>query len=210
MVNEIPKNVSSFLYLMWGGVWCKYVTFLTPKVLERSKGNIEKLKRDCKAIVWIVNNPDADFSDFIAKGYSNENVLNFAFSSAVIYLHEKIFELCGVKFNVNLFPKGFSKDNVLRFYVDYPPCIVVIRHLYGCFVSEQGGEFNLDKIQPRLMEVVKNKKLEILDGLASISHFDTLDYAIALKDYENPDRAQSFIMAFKRSLIKETNEKIKI
>lgn len=209
MVSEIPKNVFSFLYLMWGGVWCKYVTFLTPNILKKSKENIEKLTRDCEAIVWIISNPNADYSGVVAKGYTNENVLNFAFSSAAIYLHENIFELCGVEFGENLLPKDFDKENVLRFYVDYPPNIVIVRHLYSSYVNEQGSTFELNKVKPHLVELVKNKKSEILDSLESISHFDALDYAIALKDYENPQRAQAFIIALKRSLIAETSEKLR-
>lgn len=209
MVSEIPKNVFSFLYLMWGGVWCKYVTFLTPKMLEKSKQNTEKLKRDCEAIVWIINNPDADYSDVVAKGYTNESVLNFAFSSAVIFLHENIFTLCGVEFDVNLLPKNFSKENVLRFYVDYPPEMAIIRHLYISYVDEQEEVFELNKRKPHLVQVVKDKKSKILESLESISNFDALDYAIALKDYENPERAQKFIIALKGCLYTVVGEKRK-
>lgn len=209
IVGGVPRKVFAFLYLMWGGVWCKYVTFITPKSLAASKQDVGKLKRDCEAIIWVLKNADADYKDAVAKGYSNENVLNFAMSSAVIYLHESIFELCGVEFDTGLLSEDINNEEVLKFYVDYPPNMSIVRYLYNCYAKYLTTKFSLVQVEPPFAGLVKDKAVEILASLEAICHFDALDYAIALKDYEHPERAEAFITSLKRCLISEVSKQLK-
>lgn len=208
-IAGVPRRVFAFLYLMWGGVWCKYVSFITPKSMAASKQNVRKLKHDCEAIVWVLKNPDADYKDAVAKGYSNENVVNFALSSAVIYLHEGIFELCGMEFDTSLLSEDISKEDVLKFYVDYPPEMSIVRHLYSRYAKNLTTEFSLVQVEPPFAGLVKDSIAQILASLESICHFDALDYAIALKDYEHLERAEGFITSLKSCLNFEISKQLK-
>lgn len=209
IIGGVPRKVFAFLYLMWGGVWCKYVTFISPKSLAASKQDVGKLTRDCEAIIWVLKNADADYSDAVAKGYSNEKVLNFAMSSAVIYLHEGIFELCGVEFDTSLLSEDIRKEEVLRFYVDYPPDMSIVRYLYSCYAKNITAKFSLAQVEPPFADRVKDRAVEIAASLESIGHFDALDYAIALKDYEHPERAEAFIKSLKSCLNSEISKQLK-
>lgn len=49
----------------------------------------------------------------------------------MIFEHEKIFDLCYVDFDEQLLSDNIVKSEVLRFYVDYPPAMNLIRFLYS-------------------------------------------------------------------------------
>jgi len=196
MSNKLPRSVFSFLQMMWGGVRHKYMTFLTPKYVEDAKKDLARLKSDCEAIVWILNHSDADYSDEIAKGYTNQDVINFAGSKATIFLHENIFGLVGVGFDESMIPSNIIKDQVLKFYVDYPSDMNLIRYLYRNYN-------NLNDLSALKHEVASRFKVKVpnmLNVIKSISHFDSVDYAIALQDYDNPDQAKQFIKTLEQTL----------
>lgn len=200
MINNVPRNVFSFLHTMWGGVRNKYVTFLSPKKLNESKKDLLKLTADCQAIVWILKNRNADYTNTVAKCYSNEDVFNFAASTAVIFEHEKIFDLCCVDFDEQLLSDNIVKSEVLRFYVDYPPAMNLIRFLYSHYKRNHERDVLLEGVNSLIFETVTKQSSEILAAIQSLSHFQARDYAIALQDYEHPDRAEAFFRALEKTL----------
>lgn len=172
------------------------MTFLSPKIISEAKKDPERLKLYCKAIIWIFGHKDADYSDDIARGYTNWDVINFAASKGTIFLHENIFELSGVEFDESLIPDNFVKDEVLNFYVDYPSDINLIRYLYKNY-----NDLNdLDALKYEISDRFKVKVPNMLDVINSISHFDSADYAIAMQDYDHAERAQEFIKILDHTL----------
>ncbi|KKO50628.1 hypothetical protein VT06_01250 [Arsukibacterium sp. MJ3] len=172
------------------------MTFLTPKLVADAKKDLRHLKSDCEAIIWILVHKDADYSDDIAKGYTNWDVINFAASKGTIFLHENIFELSGVEFDESLIPDNIIKDEVLKFYVDYPSDINLIRYLYRNY-----NDLNdLDALKYEISDRFKVKAPNMLDVINSISHFDSVDYAIAIQDYDHAERAQEFIKILDHTL----------
>lgn len=204
MINGVPRKVFAFLHMMWGGVNNKYMTFLTPKIVREAKSNLHRLELDCEAIIWILENKDVDYSNVVAKAYSNQDVRFFAGSKAIIYLHENLFELCGVKFDKSLIPDELSKEDALRFYKDYPSEVSIIRRIYRDFVRNGNGE----AAYIDLLSKLKTKYLADIDNFStaikSLSDFDAVDYAIAMQDYDYPERAEEFF----RTLEKALNESI--
>lgn len=204
MINGVPRRVFAFLHMMWGGVKNKYMTFLTPKIVKEAKKDLVDLKSDCEAIVWILENKDADYSGVVANAYSNQDVRFFAGSKAIIYLHENLFELCGVKFEKSLIPDELSKEEALRFYKDYPSEVSIIRRIYRDFVRNGNGEAAyidlLNKMKTKYQADIEN----FSNAIKSLSDFDAVDYAIAMQDYNYPERAEAFF----RTLEKALNETI--
>lgn len=199
MIGKVPRHVFAFLYLMWGGVKHKYMTFLTPKYAAEAKRDPVRLKLDCEAIIWILENKDADYSGAVARGYTNDNVINFAATKAAIFLHEDMFQLAGVDFDESLIPEHIIKDELLKFYVDYPPRMNLIRYFYR-------DDNDIDTLEHEITKRFKRETLVLLDTINTISHFDSIDYAIALRDYNNPERAKAFIMMLKQALLNITEK----
>lgn len=200
MTENIPNNVKLFLDPMHGVIKNKNISFLTPrKILERKK-NLCSLKAQCEAIVWVLEHPSLDYSDWTARCYTSQQVVNFAESNAIIFLHEGIFELCCVKFDENLLSARACREDVLRFYVDYPSSMHIIRHLYGDYLKKPEPKYAFNELNRQMLVVVEANASEILAAIQSLSHFQARDYAIALQDYEHPDRAEAFFRALEKTL----------
>tara|TARA_R100001443_G_scaffold73745_1_gene81633 strand:- start:1074 stop:1631 length:558 start_codon:yes stop_codon:yes gene_type:complete len=178
---------------MWGVIPNKNATFLSPKKINEAKKDLAKLTADCKAIIWILSHKEADYTDTVAKCYTNEDVWNFASSTAIIFEYEKIFDLCGVKFDRKKIIGKTIEDDVLKFYVDYPPEINVMRYLYSNFKD-------LNSLENDISDKFMGKTMKILEAIKSMSHFDSVDYAIALQDYDHPDRAEKFFRTLEQAL----------
>ncbi|MDX1538012.1 hypothetical protein [Arsukibacterium sp.] len=194
MIANVPQPVFAFLYLMWGGVKHKYMTFLTPKYAAEAKQDLAGLKRDCEAIIWILKNKDADYSEAVARAYTNQHVINFAATKATIFLHEDMFQLAGVTFDERLIPEHIIKEEALRFYVDYPPRMSLIRYFYRDYDD-------IESLQQKVCSRFKNEVSNLLNVVNAISHFDSVDYAIALQDYGNPEQAEKFFRMLKQALV---------
>ncbi|MDX1538015.1 hypothetical protein [Arsukibacterium sp.] len=198
--EEIPNIVKLFLYPMHGIIENKNISFLTPKRVSESKKNLSFLKSQCEAIVWVLEHKSFDYSSWTAKYCTTQQVVDFAESNAIIFLHEGLFKLCGVKFDENLLSSDLCREDVLRFYVDYPSSMQIIKHLYKDYLKKPESKYTLNGLIPQLAVVVEENVFEILAAIHSISHFEARDYAIALQDYDNPERAEAFFMALKQTL----------
>ncbi|MBV2129710.1 hypothetical protein [Arsukibacterium indicum] len=196
MIANLPRPVFAFLYLMWGGVKHKYMTFLTPKYAAKAKQDLAALKFDCEAIIWILSNKDADYSGAVARAYTNQHVINFAATKATIFLHEDMFQLAGVTFNERLIPEHIKKEEVLRFYVDYPPDMSLMRHLYRNYINSN----EIHALKYELFHRFRVNVEKMLQAIMSVSHFDSVDYAIAVQDYDNPKRAEEFFRTLEKVL----------
>ncbi|MBV2129707.1 hypothetical protein [Arsukibacterium indicum] len=193
MINNLPRNVFSFLHTMWGIIPNKNFTFLSPKKIKEAKKDLAKLTEDCKAIIWILSHKDADYTETVAKCYTREDVWHFASSTAIIFEHEKIFDFCGIKFDRKKLISEISENDVLKFYVDYPPEINIMRYLYSNCKDSKALESDIsDKFM--------GKTLNMLQAIESMSHFDSVDYAIALEDYDHPERAEKFFRTLEQTL----------
>tara|TARA_B100001059_G_scaffold65438_1_gene61773 strand:- start:53013 stop:53636 length:624 start_codon:yes stop_codon:yes gene_type:complete len=200
MISNVPQPVFAFLYLMWGGVKHKYMTFLTPKYAAEAKQDLAGLKRDCEAIIWILKNKYADYSQAVARAYTNQHVINFAATKATIFLHEDMFQLAGVRFDERLIPGHIVKEEVLRFYVDYPSVVSILRHIYRDFVRNGNDEAACLEMRNKLKTKYSADIENFIDAINDLSHFDSIDYAIALQDYDHPERAEKFFRTLEQAL----------
>ena len=206
MIDNLPRNVFSFLYLMWGGVRHRYVTFLTPKKMENEKKDLIALKADCEAVIWILSNKSFHYTGCLAKTYTSKDIIYFAASTALIYVHENVFELCGVPFNKELLPEDMNEDVLLKFYVDQPRNINLIRYLYTHYLSAAGTDSKISILNEMLFTQFKIQAKDIFDDLKLVSHYDAMDYAIALQDYKNPQKAEAFFKDLKMTLSRVFSE----
>ena len=207
MIDNLPRNVFSFLYLMWGGVRHRYVTFLTPKKMENEKKDLIALKADCEAIIWILEHQTYQYGGRLAKTYTTKEIVYFAASTAVIFCHEKVFELCDIEFDSNLLPADIDKVHLLKFYVDQPKNMNVIKFLYRNYSKSENQQANLDALHEMVFTHFENIASEIFDTLNLVSHYDPTDYAIALQDYNNPQKAEAFFNDLKMVLSRVYSDK---
>ena len=200
MTENIPNNVKQFLYPMHGVIKNKNISFLTPKKILESKKNLCSLKDRCEAIIWVLEHPNVDYSNWTAKCYTSQQVVDFAMCNAIIFRHEGIFELCCVKFDENLLSADVCIEEVLRFYVDYPSSMQIIKYLYGDYLIKPEPKYAFNELSSQMAVIVEKNASEILADIQSLSHFQAHDYAIALQDYEHPDRAETFFRTLEKTL----------
>ena len=207
MDQDIPGYVKGFIYPMHGVIKNKNICFLTPTRISHLKEDKERLKAQCNAIVWILTHKTVNYADWNPKCHDIDDVISFASCSAIIFLHEKLFELSGVKFDETLISAGIIKDNVLKFYVDPLQHIQIMRYMYSDFKNVLPNDYSIYSLNENILAMVIDKKMEMLESLLSISNFDALDCANALQDYEKPERAALFFKKMREIFVNLCSDK---